>query len=131
MFLINFPLMLIPFAVYNFFVIAGDTDPWSAPAFSVVTGSGAVFTATLGHALTLLALFLLLVEALKSRCIEVSTATDHILSFFVLVAYAAEFYFIDRAATPTFFLLGAISLVSLVAGFLLSRRRSSRLKIDR
>jgi hypothetical protein len=131
MFLINFPLMLIPFAVYNFFVIAGDSDPWNDAAFSFTTGSGAVFTATLGVALALLALFFLLVEALKSRCLEISTTTDHILSFCVLLAYGAEFYYFDRAATPTFFLLGAITLVSLIASFLLSGRRPSRLKIDR
>jgi len=129
MFLINFPLMLIPFAVFNFFVIAGDTDPWSTPAFSFTTGAGAAFTATLGDTLTLLALFFLLVEALKSR--YAATATDHILSFIVVLAYAAEFYFIGRAATPTFFILGAIALVSLLASVLLSRRRSSRLRIER
>ena len=131
MFLINFPLTLIPFAVYNFFVIAGGSDPWNDPAFSFTTGSGVVFTATLGQALTLLALFFLLVEALKSRCIEISTATDHVLSLCVLVAYGAEFYYIGRAATPTFFLLAAIALVSLVASLLLSRKRASRLRIER
>jgi hypothetical protein len=131
MFLINFPLMLIPFAVYDFFVIAGDADPWNDPAFSVATASGAGFTVTLGQVLLLMALVFLLVEVLKSRCAEISTAADHILSFCVLLAYAAEFYFVAQAATPTFFLLTMITLVSLLASFLLSKGgRSNRLTID-
>jgi hypothetical protein len=132
MFLINFPLMIIPFAVYDFFIIGGDTDPWNDKVFALVTGSGALFTITLGHVLILLALLFLLIEVLKTRSAEISTTLDHVLSFVVLTAYVTEFFFLARAATSTFFLLMMITLVSLLASILLSMGKGSgRLTIER
>jgi hypothetical protein len=131
MFLINFPLMIIPFAIYDFFIIADEQDPWNDAVTVIATAAGTSFAITLGHVLIGVALLLLVVEALKSRCAEISTTLDHILSCAVLLAAVAEFHFIARAATPTFFLLMMVALTSLTANLLLSRRRGSgRLTIE-
>ena len=133
MFLISFPLMIIPFAAYNFFVVAGEADSggnlWNETVFDLPTSSELTFHVTLGQVLIAATLFLMVVETLKARCVEVSTVADHILSLAVLLAYGLEFYFLERAATPTFFLLGLIALASLAAGIALSRGRSARVRI--
>ena len=51
MVLINFPLMLVPFAVYNFFILAGDLNPWEDVILRLDMVSGASFTLSMGDVL--------------------------------------------------------------------------------
>jgi hypothetical protein len=76
MLLINFPLMLVPFAVYNFFILAGDLNPWENIVLRVDMMSGSTFTLTMGEGLVVLALALLFVEILKATRTGTSTIID-------------------------------------------------------
>jgi hypothetical protein len=132
MILINFPLMLVPFAVYNFFIVGGDLNPWETILLAVDMMSGARFTLSMGEGLIVIALLLLFVEILKATRTGTSSILDHILSTGVLIAYLVEFLLVPQAATPTFFILMAITLVDVVAGYSVSIRNASRdLTIER
>jgi hypothetical protein len=126
MLLINFPLMLVPFAVYNFFILAGDLNPWENVALRVDMMSGSAFTLTMGEGLIVLALALLFVEILKATRAGVSTIVDHLLSTVVLLAYVVEFLLVPQASTSTFFLLMMVTLIDVIAGYSVSIRNASR-----
>jgi hypothetical protein len=132
MFLLNFPLMLVPLAVYNFFIVGGDLNPWETIVFRGEMISGATFTLTMGEGLIVLALLLLFVEILKATRVGSATIVDHVLSTLVLIAFLVEFLTIEQAATSTFFLLMVVALIDVVAGYSVSIRNASRdLTIER
>lgn len=126
MVLINFPLMLVPLAVYNFFILAGDLNPWENIVLRLDMMSGSKFTLTMGEGLLVLALALLFVEILKATRIGAATIVDHLLSTVVLLAGLVEFLLVPQAATSTFFLLLVVTLVDVVAGYSVSIRNASR-----
>jgi len=131
MVLINFPLMLVPFAVYNFFIVGGDLNPWETIVLRLDMISGAQFTLSMGEGLVVIALLLLFFEILKATRIGSWTILDHILSTGVLIAYLAEFLLVEQASTSTFFLLMMITLIDVIAGYSVSIRGASRdLTID-
>jgi hypothetical protein len=124
------PFLIVPLILYNVFAFAffgGDaTDPWDAKLLSVDMVSGTTFELSLGATLTLVALLLLFFEVLKSTRIGTITIWDHMLSTFVFVAYLLEFVLVAEAATDLFFVLTAIALVDLLAGFAVSLRTATR-----
>jgi len=126
MFLINFPLMLVPLAVYNFFIFGSDNSLWDRPAFQLQMMSGATFVLTLGQTLIVVALLLLFVEILKATRHGVVSVVDHFLSTLVFIAYVVEFLMVGRAATATFFILMSMTFIDVIAGYSVSMRTSSR-----
>ena len=124
------PFLIIPLILYNvlaFMVFGSDAaDLWSTKLLSIDMISGTTFELTLGATLTLAALFLLFFEVLKSTRIGVITVWDHMLSTFVFVAYLLEFVLVAKAATGLFFILTAIALIDLLAGFAVSLRAATR-----
>ena len=125
--LINFPLMLVPLAVYNFFIFGSDNSLWDRPAFQLqMTMSGALFVLTLGGTLIVVALLLLIVEIVKATRHGVVTVVDHLLSTLVFIAYVVEFLMVARAATATFFILMSMTFVDVIAGYSVSINVSSR-----
>jgi uncharacterized membrane protein YqhA len=126
MVLINFPLMLVPFAVYNFFILAGDLNPWEDVIVRLDMVSGASFTLSMGDVLIVISLVLLFVEILKATRAGASTIVDHLLSTLVLIAFLVEFLLVAQASTPTFFTLMVVTLIDVVAGYSVSIRNASR-----
>jgi uncharacterized membrane protein YqhA len=126
MVLINFPLMLVPFAVYNFFILAGDLNPWEDVIVRLDMVSGASFTLSMGDVLIVISLVLLFVEILKATRAGASTIVDHLLSTLVLIAFLVEFLLVAQASTPTFFILMVVTLIDVVAGYSVSIRNASR-----
>ena len=61
MFLIGFPLLIIPLAIYNMIVFATPGVPWTDKVGTVEMLSGAQTPVTISDLLILLSLFLLLV----------------------------------------------------------------------
>lgn len=125
MYLIGFPLLLIPFAIYNIIAYlfgAGFDDT----IFTVPMLSQAVLNVTTSDLLIILAIFLLFLEILKATRIGTKSIIDHVLSFVVFIAMAAEFMILPRAATSTFLLLVVIAFVDVVAGFSVSIRTAQR-----
>ena len=127
--LAHIPLMIVPFILYNLGLVGllGDmTDPWGAELFSLPMLSGGVFTMSIADLLVLVALVLLFVEVLKATRTSNASVIDHMLSTFVFVAFLVEFLLVERAASSLFFILTAIALVDVMAGFAVSLRASSR-----
>lgn len=124
------PFLIIPLILYNVFAfgfLGGDpASPWTAVLFEVNMVSGTVFRLDLGSTLILVALVLLFFEVLKATRIGSITIWDHMLSTFVFVAYLLEFILVGSAATSVFFVLTAIALIDLLAGFAVSLRAATR-----
>jgi hypothetical protein len=126
MFLIGFPLLLVPFAIYNIVVFMMPGVSWTGTIASVHMISGADWTMTAGQALLAFALLLLFGEIMKATRIGVRTVVDHGLSLVLFLAMLVEFLLIPEAATGTFFLLLVISFVDVLGGFAVTLRTAQR-----
>ncbi len=128
MFILGFPLLLVPFAIYNIvaFIFALSNDVWTTSATTVHMMSGQDWVLTWEDILLAFAIFLLWIEIIKSTRIGMRSVMDHILAMVLFVCMLVEFLLVGRAATSTFFLLTAIALVDVLAGFIVGMRSSQR-----
>lgn len=113
----NFPLMLLPLVAYNLLVFLFGGVSWNAPVASVYMLSGADWTMTPSDIMVLFALALLFFEILKATRTHSASLFDHLLSTVVFIVFLVEFLLVAQAATSTFFLLTAIALLDVVAGY--------------
>jgi hypothetical protein len=126
MFLIGFPLLLIPFAIYNIIALLMRDVEWTTPLTTVHMMSGKDWVMTWEDVLVGFAILLLAIEIMKSTRTGTRTIMDHILSMALFVGMLVEFLLLYEAGTSTFFLLMLISLVDVVAGFIISIRTAKR-----
>jgi len=125
MFLIGFPLLVIPFALYNMIAFLTPGVLWSHEVTKVTMVSGVEWTLTAGDVLLALALFVLFVEVLKSTRVSRSIM-DHLLSMVLFIGMLIEFLLVKQAATGTFFLLLVIGFLDVIAGFSITIRTAQR-----
>jgi hypothetical protein len=127
MYLVGFPLLLIPLAIYNILVFLLGLG-FDDTVFSVSLMSGAVLGVTTGDLLIILSILLLFVEILKSARFGARSFVDHFLSLVVFAAAVAQFLMVPKAATSTFLLLLAVCAVDVVGGIAiaLGARATSR-----
>lgn len=121
MFLIAFPLLLIPFTLYNMVAFLLNM-PFSDTAFTVPLPSNTRMAVTLGDALLVISMLLLYVEMLKAARFASKGVMDHVLALVLVVGMACEFALVPKAQTPTFLLLTVLALVDLVAGVSVGNR---------
>ncbi len=126
MFVLGFPLLLVPFAIYNMIAFLTPGVSWTAPVTTVHMMSGQDWVLTWEDILIAFAIFLLWVEIIKSTRIGMRSVMDHILAMVLFVAMLVEFLLVQRAGTSTFFLLMIIGLVDVLAGFIVSMRSATR-----
>jgi hypothetical protein len=128
MFVLGFPLLLIPFVIYNIvaFMFRLPNDNWTAPVTTVHMVSGQEWVLTWEDALIVLSILLLAVEIIKSTRVGMRAIVDHMLAMVLFIAMLVEFLLVDRAGTSTFFLLTIITLVDVLVGFTVSVRSSQR-----
>jgi hypothetical protein len=124
--LIGFPLLLIPFAIYNIIAFLMPGVGFDAAVTHIAMMSGGEWTMSPGEYLICLAVLLLFVELLKSTRIGIRNVVDHGLSFLLFVAMMAEFILVKQAASSTFFILLVISFVDVLGGFAVSLRSAQR-----
>jgi hypothetical protein len=120
MFVLGFPLLLIPFAVYNMIAFLTPGVSWTAPAATVHLMSDQDWTLTWQDILLAFSVFLLWVEIVKSARMGRRGVMDHILAIALFIAMLAEFLWVRSAGTSTFFLLMAIALLDVLAGFVVA-----------
>jgi hypothetical protein len=125
MYLVGFPLLLIPLAIYNIIAFLFSTG-FSDTLFTIRMMSQADLNVSTGDVLVIFSILLLFVEVLKATRFGTKAIMDHILSFIVFVAALAEFIMVKQAATPTFLLLLVICFVDVVGGFSISIRTAQR-----
>jgi hypothetical protein len=122
MFLVGFPLLLVPFAIYNIvaFLMPGVT--WAGVITTVRMISGTDCNMSAGDLLIAFAALLLFGEVLKATRIGVRTVVDHGLSLILFLAMLVEFLLVPQAATSTFFLLLVLSFIDVLGGFAVTLR---------
>jgi hypothetical protein len=126
MFMLGFPLLLVPFAIYNIvaFLMPGVT--WTGAVTTVHMVSGADWSMSAGDMLITLAIVLLFGEIMKSTRIGIRTVVDHALSLVLFLGMLVEFLLVKQAATATFFLLLVVSFVDVLGGFAVTLRSAQR-----
>ncbi|WP_137042843.1 hypothetical protein [Pseudolabrys sp. FHR47] len=131
MYLLGFPLLLVPFAIYNIIAFLWAGVSWSDVATRVHLVSGGEWTMSAGDILIAVSLVFLFGEIVKATRIGTRAVVDHALSLLLFLAMMVEFLLVPQAATATFFLLMAISLVDVLAGFAVTLRTAQRdLSVD-
>jgi hypothetical protein len=118
--LIGFPLLVIPFAIYNIIAFLFPRLGFADEFAKVHMMSGGEWIFTPGDFLTAIAILILFVEVLKATRLSTRTMIDHILSMILFIVLLVEFLMIKQAATGTFFLLLIVSFVDVVGGFSVS-----------
>jgi hypothetical protein len=126
MFLLGFPLLLLPFAIYNMIAFLTPGVSWTAPVTTVHMMSGADWVLTWEDVLIAFAIFLLWIELIKATRMGMRSVMDHILAMILFIGMLVEFLLVPQAATSTFFLLMAIALVDVLAGFIIGMRAARR-----
>lgn len=124
--MVGFPLLLIPFAIYNIFVFLMPGVAFTSPIASVTLMSGATWTATFSDALLALGIFLLLFEVIKAARPGARYLTDHLLSLIASGAAVAEFLLLAPFGTSAFFLLTVLMIVEFLAGVSIGFRNRHR-----
>jgi hypothetical protein len=126
MFALGFPLLLVPFAIYNMVAFLTPDVSWTSSVTTVHMMSGQDWVLTWGDILLAFAILLLWIELIKSTRAGMRSIMDHILSMALFIVMLVEFLLVQRAATSTFFLLMAIALVDVLAGFIVGMRTATR-----
>jgi len=129
MYLIAFPLLLLPFAFFNIVVFLLNSMPFTETVFTIPLAAEPnvplVFNrsmpVTLGDLIVAIGMLLLYVEVVKAARPGGKGIIDHLLSFIVFLAMAAELVLVPRAAVPagatsTLLLLTVLSFVDVIAG---------------
>jgi hypothetical protein len=122
--MVGFPLLLIPFAIYNIIALLMPSVSFDVTLAKLTLVSGAEWPITLSDVLLTLGILLLLLEVMKSARPGGKYITDHLLSFLVLGATAAEFVMWQKFGTSTFFLLVLMAMVDFFSGIALRGRRA-------
>lgn len=130
MYLVGFPLLVIPFAVYNIieFLIPGATPGafWTHAVANIGLPSGATWMLTASDLMIAVSLVILFVEILKATRLSTRSIIDHLLSTVLFIVMLIEFLLAKQAATATFFLLMMVSFIDVVGGFSVSIRTAQR-----
>ena len=128
MYILGFPLLIIPFTIYNIvaFILSAPDTIWTTDAYSVTMTSGQIWKLTWEDIIVAGSIFLIWIEVIKSTQIGIRAIVDHVLSMLLFVAMLVEFLLVKAAGTSTFFLLMVIAIVDVLAGFIISIRSSQR-----
>jgi hypothetical protein len=126
MFMLGFPLLLIPFAIYNIIAFLMPGVSWTGVISTVHMVSGADWTMSTGDMLIALAIVLLCGEVIKSTRVGIRTVVDHALSLILFLGMLVEFLLVMQAATATFFLLLVVSFIDVLGGFAVTLRSAQR-----
>ena len=126
MYLIGFPLLVIPFAIYNMIAFLTPGVNWTDKIATIHLVSGQDWTVTSEDLLLAFAILLLPLEILKATRIGVRSIIDHILSMVLFIAMLVEFLLVKQAGTSTFFILMMIAMVDVLGGFIVTLRTAQR-----
>src|SRR6266545_3353405 len=126
MYLLGFPLLVIPFAIYNMIAFLLPGVKWQVEFWKIRMVSGEEWSLTPGEILVTFSILILFLEMMKSTRLSTRTIIDHGLSTVLFIGMIVEFLLVKQAATGTFFLLLVISFVDVVGGFTITIRTAQR-----
>lgn len=122
MYLVGFPLLLIPVAIYNIVAFLMPDLRLAAPVARVVLPSGAEWAVSTADILVALGIVLLLVEAAKGVRPNGKYAADHLLSILLCAAVTAEFLLLPRFGDSNYFPFVVLTAVDVLTGLTLAVR---------
>ena len=123
-----FPLLIVPVAIYNIIAVTGHEfstaeavrERMNVEFLSVPMASEALWTITPGHALIALTVLLLFFELLKSTGFGRAAIMNHAFSMILFIVCLVEFLMFRAFATSVFFLITMMTLLDVMAGFIVS-----------
>jgi hypothetical protein len=120
------PLTIVPLIIFNIVAFTVG-EPWNNGLFTIPLISGGGWTVTAGDLMILLGLAMLFLETLRSAQVANSTnIANHIISTVLLIVYIVEFIVVRQAGDSLFFILTAIALFDVVAGFTIAIKTAQR-----
>jgi len=124
------PLLLFPAILYGAVAMTMDHGAIRASLdqifLSINLPSGADFTVTRGHALTMLAAGLLFIEVVKSTSTSTASLVENVLAFVVFIVAFIFFLLNPAFGTIEFALIMAMMLIDFMAGFVVMTISSRR-----
>jgi hypothetical protein len=125
MYLIAFPLLLIPFALFNMVLFILNM-PFSDTMFSIPLAADRRLPVTTGDVIVMVGMLLLYLEVVKAARFGSKGIMDHLLALILFAAMACELALVPQAATPTLLLLTVLAFVDLITGISVGRRARRR-----
>lgn len=124
------PLLLFSAILYGAVAMTMDHGAIRASLdqifLSINLPSGADFTVTRGHALTMLAAGLLFIEVVKSTSTSTASLVENVLAFVVFIVAFIFFLLNPAFGTIEFALIMAMMLIDFMAGFVVMTISSRR-----
>ena len=125
------PLLLLPVAAYNLFVLTlgrgfqiHDAHArLTAPLFQLTTAPGGVWPVSAADLMVAGSLVVFFIELVKSTASRRIALVNHSLSMVLFVACLLELLLAPAFATSTFFLITLMVLLDVVAGFIVTVAR--------
>ena len=118
------PLLIIPFVLYNILALTlmgWSPGAWSTkPLFTIPMVSNVGWSLTWSDVMLVVGLVCLFFEVIKSTNTGRNSVLEHMASTALFVVFLVEFLLFAPAASSTFFILMAMALVDVVAGFTIS-----------
>lgn len=123
--MIGFPLLIIPFAIYNMIAFLTPGFDWASRPYTLPLKSGIEWGPSFADAFLVFSLLMLMFEVIK--CIRHGRSiVEHFLVLLLACGAAAEFVMVKEVGNSTFMLFVAICFVDLFAGFAAALRRARR-----
>lgn len=122
------PLMTVPVIIYNLLALTGQTlstvgemrTRLDSDFLSVPMSSGVNWAITPGHALISLALICLFFELIKSTGTGRAAVMNHAFSLILFIVCLIQFLLMPAFATSVFFIVGTMTLLDVLAGFMVT-----------
>jgi hypothetical protein len=124
-YVLGFPLLIVPLAIYNIMVFVIPVE-WNATVATVPMMSGGVWRISNSDLLLAAGLVFLFLELFKATRHGTRAIIDHLLSTLLFIAALVEFLLVAGAATSTFALLLLMCLIDVIAGYSVSIRAAQR-----
>jgi len=122
---IGFPLLIIPFAIYNMIAFLTPGFEWGAVPYTFPLKSGVMWGPTFADMFIVFFLLMLMFEIIK--CIRHGRSiVEHFLVLLLAAGAAAELVLVREASNSLFMQFVAICFVDLFAGFAAGLRRARR-----
>lgn len=119
--------MIVPIVIYALVAFIAGTDAMSSVLFTIpMMSTPDGWGLTTGDLLLVLGLIFLFIEFMESAGTGSTTIINHALSMVVFVIALALFLLVGRFATSTFFILTAMTLIDVMAGFVVTIIASRR-----
>ena len=123
--MIGFPLLIIPFAIYNMIAFLTPGFDWASTPYTFPLNSGMQWGPSFADAFLVFSLLMLMFEMIKSTR-HGRSLIEHFLVLLLAGGAAAEFALVKEVGNSTFMLFVAICVVDLFAGFAAALRRARR-----